>query len=337
MRISKSRPNEGLVSKLTTSLERLELPSAPRKMRALLRARLYRSGRVPLIGLSCSFLAVVWTDGMVSNFIQGNAQRIYLQFSQPTVNGWHSIESGRFRSINETLTSPTLKAIFFAAIWTAFQWLPPVLAYHTALGHRWSLSRKTRIWKRYGVLDSIARGVTACGDVMGASPARRPGAQRHLAKQISLIEDSILKIHRNSGQLPFRSHRRRELRKHAQLVVSQLRNAESRIDADGDVALTPLASLLMKIGTRAMEGRIGALLDKEDFEPDLRPVRDWEPLRLAAAAVLIAGCAVGVSLLSVPDDVTPYVIGGCGVAILALLYGRRAHNFLGLLDAIRGA
>ncbi|MET8768298.1 hypothetical protein [Streptomyces sp. NPDC004658] len=127
------------------------------------------------------------------------------------------------------------------------------------------------------------------------------------------------------------------MKKHAQLVVSQLRKAESRVDVEGDAALTPLASLLMKIGTRSMEGKIGALLDKEDFEADLNPVRDWEPLRLALAAVLIAGCAVGVSLLSLPEDVTPYVIGGCGVAILALLYGRRAHNLLGLIDAIRGA
>jgi hypothetical protein len=280
---------------------------------------------------------MVWIDGMVSNFIQGNAQRIYLKFSQPTVRGWHLIESGHFRSINETLTSPTLKAILGAAIWTAFQWLPPVLAFHTALGHSWSLSKKTRLWRRYSVLDSIARGVTACADVMSASPAKRPGALRQLAKQIALIEDGILRLHRNSGQIPFRSHRRRELRKHAQLVVSQLRNTESQIDADGDAALTPLASFLMKIGTRTMEGRIGALLDQKDFSPDLRPVRDWEPLRLAVAAILISGCAVGVSLLSVPEDVTPYVIGGCGVTILALLYGRRVHSFLGLLDAIRGA
>ncbi|MEU2272013.1 hypothetical protein ABZ568_37400 [Streptomyces olindensis] len=150
------------------------------------------------------------------------------------------------------------------------------------------------------------------------------------------MEGTILTLYRYSDQVPARSHRRHELKAHARLVVSQLRNAESRIDSEGDAALTPLATLLMKIGSRFIEGRIGALLDEEDFEAELTPVRDWEPLRLAAAAVLIAGCAVGVSLLSLPEGVATYVIGGCGVAIIALLYGRRVHNLLGLLDTIRG-
>ncbi|MGW0845913.1 hypothetical protein ACWD26_38415 [Streptomyces sp. NPDC002787] len=278
----------------------------------------------------------MWVDAMVTNFIKGDAQRTYLKFTTTTVDGWRAIQGGDFRSINETIGSPAVTAVFGAVLWTAFQWVPPILAYRTTMGQRWSLSRRTRIWRRYAALDAIARAVIACADVRVASLAKLPGAVRHLAEQLSRVEDTILTLYRYSDQLPARSHRRNELKKHAHLVVSQLRSAEARIDSEGDAALTPLASLLMKIAGRFIEGRIGALLDEADFEAELTPVRDWEPLRLASAAVLIAGCAVGVSLLSVPEGVATYLIGGCGVAIIALLYGRRVHNLLGLLDTIRG-
>jgi hypothetical protein len=159
---------------------------------------------------------------------------------------------------------------------------------------------------------------------------------RELATRMRRVEDDILSLYRYSDQLPARSHRRRALKRHAQLVVSQLRQAETRIDREGDAALAPLASLLVKISDRSIEGRLGALLDQDDFDAELTPAHDWEPFRLALSAVLVAGCAIGVGLLSLPNGIDTYVIGGCGVAILALLYGRRVHSLLGLLNTIRG-
>ncbi|MEU6548546.1 hypothetical protein [Streptomyces sp. NPDC046859] len=145
-----------------------------------------------------------------------------------------------------------------------------------------------------------------------------------------------MRLHRTSGRLPVRSHRRQRLKGHAGLVVAALRRAEARIDSDGDAALAPLASLLATIAERVANGRIGALLDEQHFPEDLTPARDLEPLRLAAAAVLVAACAVGVALLPLPDGADAYVIGGCGIVILAVLYGRRVHQFLDVLDVLRG-
>ncbi|WP_225640650.1 hypothetical protein [Streptomyces werraensis] len=279
----------------------------------------------------------MWLDAIVTNYVKGDAQRIYLGFAGPTVAGWHATWSGESRSLTEALTSPALRAILGASGWTAVQWFPFYLAYRTALGKSWSLSKKTRIWRRYALPDAVVRAVIACADVKKSSFFKRPQAIHHLADQLATVERAVLQAHRSSGQVPFGSHGRQNLKGHAQTVVSQLRRMESRVHSEGDVALAPLASCLIKIGSRSIEGRVGCLLDEQDFETGLTPVRDWEPLRLAAAAVLIAGCAVGVSLLSLPDGVTTYVIGGCGVAIVALIYGRRVHNVLGLLDTIRGA
>ncbi|MDG9713434.1 hypothetical protein [Streptomyces sp. DH10] len=257
-------------------------------------------------------------------------------FTPAAIQGWDTVQSGHFRSLTETITSPVVRAIAGAAAWTAIQWIPPVIAYRTAMGQRGSLSKKMRTFRRYSALDGLAHAVTACAKVKRASLARRPDAMRELSKQMSRVEDGILSLHRYSDQLPVRSHRKRAVKKHAQLVVSQLRKAETRVDKEGDIALTPLACLLMKISNRSIEGRMGALLDEEDFDTELIPVRDWEPLRLAVSAVLVAGCAIGVGLLSLPNGIDTYVIGGCGVAILAILYGRRVHGLLGVLNTIRG-
>jgi hypothetical protein len=305
-------------------------------MRAILRARAYRSWIVPIVGLLCSFIAVTWIDAMITNYIKGDAQRIYMGFTTTTVHGWGAVEGGNFRSLNETIASPALKAVTGAALWTSFQWLPLILAYRTALGKRWSLSKKTRIYRHYSALNVLALAVISCAEVSRAGIAKRPEAMRQLAKNMRQVEDEILSLYRSSDQLPTRSHRKNTLKKHAQLVASQLRNAESRIDVEGNSALAPLASLLMKIGNRSIEGRLGALLDHEDFDTALEPVHDWEPLRLGISAVLLACCSIGVGLLSLPDGIDTYVIGGCGVAILAILYGRRVHSLLGVLNTIRG-
>ncbi|HET6359184.1 hypothetical protein [Streptomyces sp.] len=331
-----SKATQSLIAELENSLKEFSLPPASRKMRALLRARYYRSWLVPIIGLLCAFFTLSWIDAIIMNYIKGDAQRTYIGFTPSTIQGWNRVQSGDFRSLNEAITSPVLRTVLEAASWTAIQLIPPVLAYRTAMGQRWSLSKKTRLFRRYSGLDGLAHAVTACAKVRRATVARRPDAMRELAKKMRGVEEDILSLHRYSDQLPARSHRKRALKKHAQLVVSQLRNAETHIDEEGNIALAPLACLLMKISNRSIEGRLGALLDEADFDTGLTPVHDWEPLRLAVSAVLLAGCAVGVGLLSLPDGIDTYVIGGCGVAILTLVFGRRVHSLLGLLNTIRG-
>ncbi|MGW1796880.1 hypothetical protein ACWCQN_12925 [Streptomyces sp. NPDC001984] len=117
--------------------------------------------------------------------------------------------------------------------------------------------------------------------------------------------------------------------------MAALRQAETRIDVD-PAALSELAAMAMTLADRATSGNIGALLDDTQIPEGLTPARDWEFLRLAAAAVLIAAAAVGTSLLDLPDGASTYVVGGCGVVVLTLLYGRRVRQFLDLLGVLGG-
>ncbi|WP_345656593.1 hypothetical protein [Streptomyces siamensis] len=156
-----------------------------------------------------------------------------------------------------------------------------------------------------------------------------------MSRSLRAAERQIYALHKSSGYLTLRSHRRKQLKHHAGLVVAALRQAEARLDSDGDAALTTLAAALLKVAERAAVGRIGALLDDE-VSPELTPARDWEPFRLAVAAVLIAACAVALAFLHVPDAAQAYAVGACGVLVLTLIYGRRVQQFLDLLGSLGG-
>lgn len=324
------------MSRLDSGLQALSLPPASRKMRAVLRFRTRQRKRVAVTGVAAVFLAVTWFDAVVTNAIEGDARWVYSDLSESAAERWREIWGEGFESVNQTLLSPLLRAALISVIWSAVQVVPIVVAYRTAAGQRWSVSKKMRIWRRFAILACIAQAVAACADVAKAGPVGNPDALRRLSVRMARLEAEVLSLHRSTGALPLKSHRRRRLKNHYRLVVAQMRRAEARVDVEGVAALAPLASLMMKLGERFLVGRTGALLDAEDFDTGVAPVRDWESLRLISAALLIASCAVGVGLLSLPDHVTVYVIGACGVVILSLLYGRRVYDFLGLLSLMRG-
>ncbi|WP_306334619.1 hypothetical protein [Streptomyces sp. KL118A] len=180
----------------------------------------------------------------------------------------------------------------------------------------------------------IKGAVSRCTETYCGGTRRAPSA-RALAGAIRVTSRTVTRMHRTSQRLPAHSHRRRQLKRHAGLVVAALRQAEARIDIEGTAAVPELARLLMKIADRYIQGRLGALLDEEELK-ELTPVRDWEPLRIAALAVLIAASAVAVSQVGVPEGARVSVIGACGVLASLLLFGRRVHRGLDLLTQIRG-
>ncbi|MGW3105756.1 hypothetical protein [Streptomyces sp. NPDC001100] len=265
----------------------------------------------------------------------GDIPNTYMGFTDTSLRHWEDIQNAHFDSA--TLVAPVFSAVAFAAIYSAILLAPLFFAFRTVTGLRWSLSKTTRTRRRCETTYNAAQAISACIEVRQASWKNRPRKMIHLAECLKQVEVSVMSLRRTSGYTPQRSHRNHQLKRHAGLVVAALRAAESLIDSDGIAALTRIAYLLTKIGERATEGRIGALLDPEDIDSNLTPARDWESLRLAAAAALVAACGVGVGLLDIPDGASAYVIGGCGVAILVLLYGRRAHQFLDLLNTIRGS
>jgi hypothetical protein len=181
----------------------------------------------------------------------------------------------------------------------------------------------------------IKRAVSRCTDTY-CGGTRRASSARALADAVRVSSRTVSRMHRTSQRLPARSHRRRQLKRHAGLVVAALRQAEGRIDVEGTAAIPELARLLMKIADRYVQGRLGALLDEEELR-ELEPVRDWEALRIAAFVVLTAGSAVTVSQTGLPEETRVYAIGACGILASLLVYGRqRARRGLDLLSQIRG-
>ncbi|MFD7292323.1 hypothetical protein ACFV9W_03460 [Streptomyces sp. NPDC059897] len=181
----------------------------------------------------------------------------------------------------------------------------------------------------------LFEGVERCGALRACGHASAGRTMRRLSKEQRGIESVVLGLHRVDGRTSWRGPRRRALKRHAQLVAAALRRAEELIDVDRQAGATELARLYVKIAERYTQARLGALLDEEELE-DLQPVRDWEPVRLAAAAVLIAAAALAVTLAGLPDAAVVYVIGACAVLVLVILYGRRVHSAVRILELLRG-
>ncbi|MCC9154875.1 hypothetical protein LZP81_30965 [Streptomyces parvulus] len=323
------------ITKLNGDLEELGLLPASRRLRVAIRARYYISPMAQLtIELPAGLLTVLWLDAIATTWLKGRLWPPLAPFAQVPIEGWKALRSGNFDTASETLTAsilaPVVAAVIFLSLWVA----PLVVAAATTAGRGLSLSRSTRMATRFRSISLIATAVSQCARAEGAGWRQRPKKHRRVARALARVEDEIMRLHRTSGYVTPLSHRKRHLKDHAGLVVAALRRAEARIDTEGDAALAPLAALLMTIADRIAEGRIGALLD--DLPADLTPARDREPLRLAVAAILVAACAVGVAFLPMPEGTDVYVIGGCGIVILAVLYGRRVHQLLDVLNVIRG-
>lgn len=334
-RASKRKTAERAISHLEADLRALGLPQASRPIRVGLRARHDGHGTRPWLFFLSGLVLVNWIGAIADNVVNGTIPNTYLKIAANSTHRWRGWngDSGNFTT---AVLRPTGIAVFGMTLYLTFLLAPIILPLAAARGDAWSLSRATRMWRRFEPVHLIARSISACVRVRSASWRRRPRELRRLARTLSVMETEIMRVHRSSGHLPMRSHRRHELRRHAGLVVAALRRAEARIDEEGTAAIPGLASLLMTVADRIAVGRIGALLDPHDLPSDLTPVRDWEPFRLAVAAVLITASGVGVGLLNLPDGADAYVVGGSGIVVLTLLYGRRAQQLLDLVSTIRG-
>lgn len=108
--------------------------------------------------------------------------------------------------------------------------------------------------------------------------------------------------------------------------------AEARIDVRGDQALTELVKLLGQVAERYADGRLESLIDKKKLAK-YPAGRDWEALRLAFLAVVIAVGAVGAGFLALSEPVTVVLMAAFGVMGVALLYRKnlaKGTNLLGL-------
>ncbi len=336
VRRKRREAGDKVIESLESDLLTLRAPRPSLRVRVALRTCTLGRITVPLISIGWAFFASTWCDALIHEIATGDMRDTYSNFTNEPRRDWESVRGSHFNDAIGSLVPPTILAIAIALFFTIFLLAPPFFAFETIMGLRWSLSRTTRMRRRYDVANCAARAISACAKAHATNWRNRPRTLLHLAEALRPVEAAIMRLRRTSGHLPARSHRNHQLRLHAGLVVAALRSAEARIDSEADAALIELAHLLVKISERATDGRIGALLDPENIDENLTPARDWEPFRLATAAILVAASGVGVGLLNLPEGADTYVIGGCGVAILTLLYGRRAHQFIDILSKIRG-
>ncbi|MFB8392982.1 hypothetical protein [Streptomyces yangpuensis] len=177
--------------------------------------------------------------------------------------------------------------------------------------------------------------IRACSKAYGASHARRAEKLSAVGTALRRLEGDVMRAHRRSGTVAFLSPRRRELKAHAGQVVAVLRKAEAALDhGPHATVLGEIAGLAATIGEQHVTGHIGALLPRSALEGK-QPVRDREVLRVAVAVVLIAGGAVGLAFLGLPDKAAVAAGAAWAVVIMMALFGSNWARYLPVLDLFK--
>lgn len=194
---------------------------------------------------------------------------------------------------------------------------------------------RARTRRRYALVECAVEAIFHCAAAHGAGGEYRMTALRRAAIALEQVHRELGRAHRSWATSPWRSHRRHLLKTHTGRVVAALQKTEALIDEDSQQALKDLGAMLLKIAARYTDGQVGKLLDPAELD-GLEPVANREPVRLAVAAIAVAAAGAGIAFLDLPGGAETYLVGGIGAGIVALLYGRRAHRGLDVLDAVRG-
>ncbi|MCX4792631.1 hypothetical protein OG369_43430 [Streptomyces sp. NBC_01221] len=181
---------------------------------------------------------------------------------------------------------------------------------------------------------AVLGAVRWCGSVYGAAGPERTDGLWYIAVSMAGVRRELRRAHRVRGTLPYRGGRRKAVRAHVRRVVKCLNAAEARIDVEGDQALIELVVLLGQVADRYAEGRLGALVDAEKLTR-YQAGRDWEALRLALLAVVVAAGAAGAGFLALSEPVTVVLIASVGVLGVALLYRKNLPQGIRLLELWR--
>ncbi|MET4926235.1 hypothetical protein P3L51_28435 [Streptomyces sp. PSRA5] len=226
------------------------------------------------------------------------------------------------------LASATVFALLVATVVAFSLLLLPLL------GPPWAGGGPVAVVRRFAPVYVLVRAVRACAVAYGAGGQRHVTERARVGVHLREVTKVLQNAHATRGTIPWRSRRRRDLKRHAGQVVAVLREAEARLDSEPRAALTDLARLLLTIADRYAEGRVGALLDQDRLD-GVTPVRDRGAVRLVTATVLTALGVVAVAFLPLPPMGEPFALGAAGIGVLALVHGRGTRCALDVVDAIR--
>ncbi|MFF8277562.1 hypothetical protein ACF05T_15840 [Streptomyces lateritius] len=329
------------IDEAETDLRTLGLtPRLPRPVRVGLRVGELLAMRASVLSISTGLAAYIYTLGWLQVVFQrkGDSVGIEPQTMETLKTFFQGLSAGWLDPNREfaKVVQVGMLTMLFLLIYIAVSMGPAIYLVRLFVGARVPQLRIQRLYQRQLPVRLACRALHACALAYRAPNLRRPERMKRVSSDLASLTSSLQRMHRGRAGLRLGKYRRAAVKQHAALVVAALRHAEARVDAEGTSALPALGRLLVTVASRYAAGRTAALLDETDLE-GMTPARDWEPLRMALSAVLIAGAALWATWMDLPEGADVYVIGGAGILVLVLVYGRRARRALEVFATIRGA
>ncbi|MFI1678541.1 hypothetical protein [Streptomyces sp. NPDC020607] len=180
-----------------------------------------------------------------------------------------------------------------------------------------------------------ACAIESCAEAHKRGGERRRAALIEASATLRRLEGEVLAAYRRCGSVSCFSPPNAELRRHAGKVVAKLRLVEAQLHGNHpQQALEELAGLVATIAEQYTSNRVGTLLPVESVA-GLVPVRDREPILVGVTVVMVAGGAVAVSLLNLPDVASGAVIVAMAILVLLILFGRHWHRYLPVADMFK--
>ncbi|WP_246096116.1 hypothetical protein [Streptomyces botrytidirepellens] len=177
--------------------------------------------------------------------------------------------------------------------------------------------------------------IERCAEAHRRGGDRRREALVEVSMALRSLGGEVLAAYRRCGSVRSFSPPNADLRRHAGQVVAKLRTAEAGLHGDcPQHALEEVAGLVATIAEQYTRSKVATLLPVGSVA-DFEPVRDREPILVGVTVVTIAGGAVAVSLLDLPDVASGAVIVAVAVLMLLVLFGRRWHRYLPIADMFK--
>ncbi|MFB8381057.1 hypothetical protein [Streptomyces rubiginosohelvolus] len=173
-----------------------------------------------------------------------------------------------------------------------------------------------------------------CSHVGRGSYKEREMAVRQVDAYARLLGRALMRVS-NDNNLSVTSQRRKAANKHGRLVAALLRQKIQEIDMNPvgiSVEIAGVTTILCENYSRA---RLGALVDPQ-YLTGVTPANDHEWARLALAATLTTGAAIGIGFAGLPDAVAPIALGSIALLIFTGALGGSSPRSLELLDSMRG-
>lgn len=246
------------------------------------------------IGLFVGFMVWRWLGGMANSFAVSR--------------GWPSIGQMGAGTDDQLTTNQSL---FFYGTMTGGFFVACGLGYFAAMVMNYHLAEGST--GGYRTLRPLLLTLAACKEEAPETS--------ELSAELASAMKAVRRAHARRNTVPFASHRRKALRRHAALIVSALRAAEAKLDLDPPAARAEIARLLHTIAERFAEARVGNLLDESDLA-GIQPAHNWEPLRFALLAVAAPFVTWLPAALGLPEGARVPTVSAGILLVTISLYGR---------------